>query len=441
MSKRNLAPLFLLSSAVLLAACGSAQNKIGATVKGERIAVLEQARTLEADKGLEGAKPSLPREIINLSWPQPGYDSEHAMPGVQLSEKPQILWKGSIGEGSNSDFKLLSRPVVAHSAVYTMDAEGTVSAFDIETGKRLWSRETTPENSDNRAMGGGIAVDGDTLYATTGFGDVCAIQAKTGKIKWRKSLLKPLRAAPTVADDRIYVVSIDNDLNALRAIDGEILWHQSGTAENAAIMGASSPAVQGDTVVVAYSTGEIYGLRAQNGRMSWNYSLAAPAQIGALPAIADIRGLPVIDRGRVYAVSHSGRIAAIDLRSGDRVWESDIGGIDTPIVAGDTVFIYGGTSQLIALTRASGRPMWVTPLPKNVDPDDRDSDPLTWTGPVLAGARLWMSNSNGILASFSVSDGTPLDTIDLGDPVYLLPVVASRTFFVVTDNGNLIALR
>ena len=250
-----------------------------------------------------------------------------------------------------------------------------------------------------------------------------------------------MRAAPTVADNRVYVISIDNDLNALDAKTGDSLWHQSGIAESATLMGASNPAVSGDNVIAAYNSGEIFDLRVQNGRVLWNYSLAAAAQVGALPAIADIRGLPVIDHGVVYAISHSGRMAAIDQRSGDRLWETDIGGIDTPVVAGDTLFVYGGDNQLIALSRANGRVMWISTLPKLVDPADKDSDRLVWAGPVLAGERLWMVNSQGKLASFSLDNGLAADSIDIGSPVYLPPIIADRTLYVMTDEGNLVALR
>jgi len=441
MNGKTMVRILCVSSVALLAACAGDANKIGATVKGERVAVLEQASVLEADPGLEGTAPSFPRAIINFSWPQAGYDSEHVLPSVQASTAPHVLWKADIGEGSSSDYKLLAHPVADRTTIYTMDAEGRVRAFDIITGRLKWERNTAPENSEDPAMGGGIAVDGDTLYATTGFGDVCALDVKTGAITWRKALLNPLRAAPTVADNRVYVSGIDNDLNAMSAANGDILWHQAGIAESATLMGASSPAVQGDFVAMAYNTGEIFGLRSQNGRISWNYSLAAPAQIGALPAIADIRGLPVLDRGRVYAISHSGRIAAIDQRTGGRVWENDIGGIDTPVVSGDMVFVYGGESQLIALTRDSGRPLWVASLPKREDPRDKDSDSIVWTGPILAGEKLWMVNSEGKLVSFSPQNGQKESEIDLGEPVYLSPIVVDRTFFVVTDHGTLIALR
>jgi len=433
--------VLFLSMLVVLVACSSDNNKIGSTIKGTRIAVMEQNKNLEADKDLLGAKPVLPHEIVNLSWPQVGYDSDHSIPYAEMSPHPQVLWKANIGEGLDSDFKLLVHPVMDHGVIYTMDAQGLVRAFNAENGNRLWEFDTTPKGSDDNAIGGGLAIDGGTLYATTGFGDVIALDTKKGVVQWRKPLLKPLRAAPTIGNNRVYVVSIDNELNALDAKTGDVLWHQAGIAESATLMGASNPIVEQDSVIVAYNSGEIYDLRVQNGRVSWNYALTTPTQVGALPAIADIRGLPVLDHGRVYAISHSGRMAALEQRSGDRIWEADIGGIDTPIVVGDSVFVYGGENQLMALTQASGRPLWVKQLAKRADPTDKDSDRVVWAGPVLAGERVWMVNSLGHLASFSPGDGAPIDTLDLRDPIYLSPIVANRTMYVVTDGGTLIALR
>jgi outer membrane protein assembly factor BamB len=441
MNKHNLARLLILSALAALAACGGDNDKIGSTVKGTRIAVIEEAKTLTADKDLQKTKPDLPRPIINLSWPQAGYDSEHSIPYTELSPHLHILWKQNIGEGSDTDFKLLAQPVVDHGIVYTMDAQGLVTSTNARTGGQIWSLDTTPRDREEKAIGGGLAIDGHALYVTTGFGDVLALNAGTGVVKWRKSLLKPLRAAPTVANNHIYVVSIDNDLNALDSATGDVLWHHAGIAESATLMGASSATVSGDDIIIAYTSGEIYNLRAQNGRVSWDYSLTSPTQAGALPAIADIRGLPVVDHDRVYAISHDGRMVSIVQSSGDRAWEADVGGIDTPIVAGDTVFVYGGGEQLMALERDTGRAMWVKPLQKLADPNDKDSDPIFWSGPLLAGERLWMVNSLGQLASFSPNDGSSIDTFDLGSPVYLPPIVADRTMFIIADDGTLIALR
>ncbi|HEU0117967.1 MAG TPA: PQQ-binding-like beta-propeller repeat protein, partial [Alphaproteobacteria bacterium] len=418
--------------ATALGAC-EVEHPIGSTIKGTRIAVLPNNKGVEADKELTGQKPEILETMMNSNWPQAGFDAEHHMPNAAVSDHPQEVWTANVGTGSSSDFKLLARPVALDGRIYTMDAEGTVKAFDAKSGENLWSFDTTPKDSDESEIAGGLGVDGDTVYATTGFGEVVALKVADGSVRWRHTMMNPLRAPPTISEGRVYVVSIDNELQALDARTGNTLWHHNGISESATLMGASSPAVLGDSVVVAYSSGEIYNLRAENGRVSWNYMLTTPTQVGALPAIADIRGLPVIDRGRVYAISHSGRMAAVDHRTGDRVWEAEIGGINTPAAAGDSVFVLTNDGHLSALDTQSGRIVWVQELQKLEDPDDHDSDPVFWTGPIMANGHLWLVNSLGQLVSFSPGDGSILDTVDLGRAAYIAPIVAGGMMYVVTD--------
>ncbi len=440
-TNRRASLIALLLCMVFLAACTDSENKIGTSVKGERFAVMANSKSISADKDIAGQKPELSDLMLNASWPQAGYDPTHVMPNANLADNPQEIWRSDIGAGSDSDFKLLARPVVADGHAITMDAQGVVSAFDVKSGERLWQFDTTPPDRDENAIGGGVGIDGDTVYATTGFGEILALNATDGNVRWRKLFANPLRAAPTINSDRVYVVSIDNQLQTLDARTGAALWHHNGIAESATLMGASNPAVVDDNIVVAYSSGEIFNLRAENGRSSWSYGLTMPTQVGALPAIADIRGLPIIDKGRVYAISHSGRMASIDLRTGDRVWENDIGGINTPAISGDTIFVLSNDGQLIAVTRDSGQVLWVQELQQREDPDDHDSDPVYWAGPVVGGGKLWLTNSMGELASFSVLDGSPLSHIDIGAPSFIPPVIADNVIYVVTDNGHLVALR
>ena len=427
--------------ALSLNGCGSSGDKIGSTVKGTRLAVMDDAKAIKPDPDLKNVKAEIPALVTNTDWPQAGYDTSHVLPNAVLGTQSKELWRANIGAGSNSNFKLLARPVIGNGHVYTMDAEGKIAAVDAQTGNVSWSFDTTPPDADDPAISGGLGVDGSVLYATTGFGEVIALNADAGTVIWRRSLQNPLRAAPTLADGRVYAVTIDNQLSALDAKSGEVLWHHNGISESATLMGASNPAVLDNSVVVTYSSGEIFNLRAENGRVSWNYNLTNTAQMGALPAIADIRGLPVIDHGRVFAVSHSGRMAAIDLRTGDRSWEIDVGGINTPVAAGNAVFVLSNDNQLIAIEAQSGRILWVVDLPHYTDPSDHDSDPIYWTGPILAGNRLWLTNSQGQLISYSLADGSQIDTVNIGQASYITPAVANGIMYVVTDNGYLVALR
>ncbi len=408
---------------------------------GKRVAVLGALKKLTVDSDIGDFKPQLPPAQTNKDWAQAGGTATHSMLHSALNVHPHEFWHADIGSGSDGDFRILSQPIISGDRVYTLDARGLVTAFATKNGNSIWEFDTTPRDRDGEAMGGGISIADNILYVTTGFGEVLALKATNGHVVWRKLLGKPIRGAPTIADGRVFVITIDNEMDALSTKNGEVLWHHNGIAENATLMGASSPAVIDDSVVVAYSSGEIFNLRTQNGRVAWTDVIAVPAQVGALPAIADIRGMPVIDQGVVYGISHSGRIAAIDQRSGNRIWDADIGGTNTPAVVGDMIFVLSNGNELIALTRSTGRIAWIKELQRLEDPEDRDSTPVFWWGPVLAANQLWLTNSLGHLAAFAAVDGKETANQELADAFFIPPVVANNALYVVSDNGRLIALR
>jgi outer membrane protein assembly factor BamB len=266
------------------------------------------------------------------------------------------------------------------------------------------------------------------------------MDAAAGKEAWRSNASGPIRGAPTVADGRVYVITVDNQLEVYATDDGRRLWTHSGTPEIAGLFGGASCAVEGDVVVVPYSSGEIFALRVENGRPLWNENLAATRRIDALSTLADIRGHPVIDRGRVYAISHSGRLVAIDLRTGERAWEQEIGGSDTPWVAGDFVYVLANEAQLFCLTRRDGRVRWATELPRYENPK-RKKGLIQWSGPVLGSDRLIVVGSDGEAVSVSPYTGEPLGRIELSDNVYIPPIIAGETLYVLTDDGELAAYR
>jgi len=407
---------------------------------GERLSVLSLQRRLEPDPALAQLEVQLPRPVENSDWPQVGGYPNHVMHHLALGDDPKRIWEADAGSGDSRDGYILSPPVVAGNRVYTMDAESEVRAFDAATGRRLWAFATKPADERGSSFGGGVAFADGRLFASTGYGQVIALDAETGKEIWRHPVGAPVRGAPTVADGRVFVVTVKNTAEAIAADDGRRLWTHTGTAENAGLLGSASPAVEGDVVVVPYMSGELFALRVENGRPLWNDNLAAARRIDAVSGMADIRGLPVIDRGRVYGISHSGRMAAIDLRTGERIWEQEIGGTNMPWVAGDFIYVLGNNGDLVCLTRREGRVRWIHELPRyeNVE---RKRGPLQWTGPVLAGDRLIVLASNGEALTVSPYTGQAIGRVEMPDGSYIAPIVAAKTLYVLTNDADLIAMR
>jgi outer membrane protein assembly factor BamB len=156
--------------------------------------------------------------------------------------------------------------------------------------------------------------------------------------------------------------------------------------------------------------------------------------------VAHIRGHPVVDRGVVYAVSHSGRLVAIDLRTGAQIWERAIGGSETPWVVGDFIYVVSNQGDLYCLTRLGGRVRWIQPLPRYEDPEDREGL-IKWFGPILAGDRLMVVNNFGEVLSISPYTGKFLSKLELPDPLSVPPVVAGGSIFFLSDDADLIVYR
>jgi outer membrane protein assembly factor BamB len=435
----------LLSLCALLTLTGCSDTWFGKRedppLPGERLSVMQLQNKLEVDPGTAAAPFNAPNMWENDRWPQAGGYPTHVMGHVALSDAPlKKTWSVDIGSGSHARNPLTAQPVVLDDTIYTLDTSGQVSAFDTHKGKRLWSRDIGAKDEDDSVLGGGLAADADKLYATNGYTEVLALQANDGGIAWRTKLPTPVRAAPTILDGQLYVITLDNRLFALDTATGEIRWDYRGVAEGAGLLGAAAAAANRDIVLVPFSTGEVLALRVANGSMLWADNLAPVLRLGGAKALADMRALPVIDREMALAMSYGGRLASIDLRSGSRIWQRDIGGRETPVIAGDYVFVLDADNQLFAIGRRDGAIRWMRGLEQYRNPKDR-TRAIVWTGPLYAGGRLIMAGSDGRTLDIDPATGNILREWNVGDTPAVPLVVAKGTLYILTGDGILSAWR
>lgn len=435
--------LVLWLAAGLLSGCGSGYfgtETDDPPLPGKRHAVLALERAIKPDPRIANLKIDLPTPDRNRDWPQPGGIPSHVMHHLAAGAKLAPAWEVDIGSGSSSDTQLLAQPVSDGRLVFTMDVDAEVRAYDLKTGKRVWRADLEPDEDDDGILGGGVAVSGGRVFVTTGFAQVIALDAATGKKIWQHRVSGPMRAGPTVYGGRVFVITIANELFALGADDGRQLWSHAGILEGARLLGGAAAAAGEGVVIAPYSSGEVVALRVENGHLLWGESLPALRRTDPISSIAHIRAAPVIDRGRVFAVSHSGRMVAIDLRTGTRIWEQSLGGTQAPWVVGDFVYVVTGNNEVVCLLRRDGRIRWVRPLPRFEDEEDKDG-PLSWAGPVLAGGRLLVAGSNEEIWSISPFTGEVMGRMEAPGPVLIQPAVAQATVLVLSDDADLLALR
>lgn len=407
---------------------------------GKRLSVIELQSRLEPDATLMTQPVNLDAANHEPDWPFAGGPANHNAGHRSFSGNVKKIWSVDIGAATEDRARLVTQPVIENNRIYTMDAAGEIVAFDSQTGKKLWGIDTTPEKEQSGVLSGGIAVNGNRVFVTTGYAEILALDTGSGAVLWKKKLSVPSRAAPLVDDGRVYVQTVDNQTLALSAEDGATQWTHAGLAETAGLLGAPSPAIADRLLVVGYSSGELFGLRVENGNVAWNESLAAIKRLGLLANLADIRAMPVIADDSIYAISHSGRMLALDAKNGSRRWQRPIGGVSTPAVSGDFVFVLSNENELLALTREDGRIRWVQQMERFENPEKR-KDPIVWVGPVLAGGRLYLAGSTGTLLAIDPQDGKVTNTFDLPGAISIAPLVAGDTLYILTDSAELIAYR
>jgi outer membrane protein assembly factor BamB len=421
-------------------------------VAGERIALMPRgADVLGTDVAFAGKAIVIPGASRVGDWSQPGGNTENLIGNTDAPLNFNPVWSVEIGVGTSSDSAITATPIIANGMVFTLDAAANVRAFDVSTGGQVWGTSlapgedpsdfyfySSPGDASEEGYGGGMAYADGRLIVATGFREVVALDVRTGGRLWSKAVETPFRTAPSVRDGRVYTMNRDNRAWALDAGSGAEIWTHEVFGETGSVLASASPASNSELVIMPYTNGDLYALRANNGRPLWSDSLTRTGQGDTLSSINDIAGRPVIDGFNVYAISHAGRMVAIDTRSGERLWTRDIAGVQSPVVAGSYLFVVSLEGVLYAIEKTTGRIAWDTYLGRWQDETDRE-DSVAWSGPLLAQGHLILLSTDGRMVSINASNGGVEQTSFLDTGSIIAPTTANGMLFILNDDGVLTA--
>lgn len=453
----------LLSLFLLVSACalnpiagifgGGEEDEENAPDEDDRISILALEEQLSADPRYLGAVVDVPPSYVNASWPQPGGEADHTLHHIAATLELDVAWKTDIGTASERS-RLTSPPIVVNDRVFVVDAEARVSSLNAENGELIWRTELTPELKERFrfreifrrtgpaqiGFGGGVAFDQGRVFVTSGFGFIAALDALSGEELWRVETSAPVRTPPTAHRGMVFFITNTNEFIAINQETGEKEWTFQSFEETARFLSSASPAAAGDLVVAPFSSGELVAFIADSGRAMWEETLARQSRLTALSSLNDIAGSPVIDRGLVFVVSHGGRLAAIDIRSGQTIWETTVASLQMPWVAGDYLFIISVDGELACISRTDGGVIWVSQLPR-FENEKKRKGRITWAGPILAGDHLVLVSNDREVVKVSPTTGEIVETVKIDGGSVVAPVVANETLYILTEEGKLIAMR
>lgn len=445
--------------AATVASCGTVRNALpfglgrtegprATATEGQRVSVLEFEQQLAPSAALSGRDFFIPGPQAATAWTQPGGTVENAPEHVIAGADLAVAWRKSIGAGSSRTRQVIAPIVADDGRVFALDGESTVTALDAASGAEAWRVDVRPEGKDRGGWGGGLAVGGGKVFVASGYRTMTALDQRTGAVLWTTPVDVPIHGAPTVSGSRVYVVDVENQLYAFDVATGQQDWSYRGIPEPARLMRPSSPAVSNETVIAPFSSGELVALRASTGQPVWQQTLSRTSRTNALSEVRDIAGRPVVSRGVVYAVGHSGVFSAIDARSGQEKWSLPVSGVNAPLPAGDVVFIVSKAGELTVVNRESGQVYWTRDLNAGRirkeggffglwDHEVRPS----WSGPLLASGRLVLTNSDGELVAIDPKTGEQVGSVRLGAASFVAPAAYNGALYVLTDTGTLVSIR
>ncbi|MEN2494874.1 MAG: Outer membrane protein assembly factor BamB [Hyphomicrobiaceae bacterium hypho_1] len=432
-------PAILALLAVLLPGCSAYLNDLNtlnlrtekstSKLTNKRTPILQQTKVTNWKLSL--LPVALPKMIQNMSWSQPGGESNNAPGHLYLSKKISKVWLANIGSGSSSSGRLTSSPIVFDGRVYTLDAKANISSFSTSSGNRLWRVNLTPENENSaEGFGGGLAADTNRLYAATGFGLLVAIDPTNGKQLWSKMLGTPIRSSPTAAQNKVFVTATDGRFFCLNGYDGKIIWSYRGFSETTQISSNPSPAVDSDVAIAPYPNGDIVAIQISTGTLLWKENLTPSNGIISPTSMRDA-ARPVVFKNIVFAIGHGGRMIATQQKTGERLWTYNISGVQPPWIAGNNIFVVDLKGKLSSFERRNGMLIWTLKIPGS----------RTWFGPALGGGGLWLTSDKGALINADAETGRIIQRLSLGKPIFIAPVIANGMLFVLTDDAHLIAYR
>ncbi|MDR2067633.1 MAG: PQQ-binding-like beta-propeller repeat protein [Holosporaceae bacterium] len=431
--KRLLASPFLLGL-FFLVGCSSKEPLPGTR---EELVIAEMREGKIADE--LDSSPVIPEpEKNNSECPQAFFNASHCYPPLKFSLSPLEVWSSDLDFESSKSVIMTAAPVIADGKIFCIDAGGIVYALDRKTGERLWRMSTTIIGKDGQ-IGGAIAYDNGRLIVTSSFSECFALDAKSGEILWRIKLPAACKGdGITVSSGKAFISCSNSSLQAVDVNSGKILWSHSGMVSDATYIGNSGAAVVDGVVYLTYPSGEVYALLEETGAVIWDAMMSKFSLTNVSRAFAHPRACPIVKDGIVYISAANAQTSAFDVKTGKPIWKSDFGSVQTPIVSGNSIFIFNARSELVCLNKENGKKRWSRQLTSD---EEHISD---WHGMLLLKDNLLVISPRGRLMFVSIYDGKIVRTTDIedgGDGISVNPAIADGTMYLLMNEGKILAYR
>lgn len=359
--------------------------------------------------------------------------------------KMDKVWKRSIGVGQSKGFTSLT-PALDAGTIYAVDFEGLLVAVNAESGKKRWKRKINEQKPGawgwvkslftpadlNYQIVGGIAAEHGLLLVATYAGEVLALAQDTGDELWRTQLTGEVFAAPHTNGSVVVAQTTNGKLFGLDAKTGQQLWFYENPPPVLTLRGTASPIVTDTAVYAGFSNGRLMAFNPVNGLILWDQRVALPKGRSELERMVDIHASPLISGGILYVGAYQGRIVALSRGTGSGIWAKDGSTSDNLAVGDGKLFVSDTEGKVIAFDANNGEVLWTNEkmLRRKLN------------GPQVFGNYLAVADFKGYLHILDQSTGEFAERIRVDRKGARAPMLSDgETLYIYTNSGKLIAYR
>lgn len=274
--------------------------------------------------------------------------AEDFEPKINVEE----VWSKRVGKGVDELYLKLT-PAVIGSDLFVVDRFGNLAATDLASGKVRWRIEDDNVNYTSGPGGG----DGLVLVGT-GDARVIAREADSGKVRWVAKVSSEVLAPPRAARGITVVRCGDGNVFGLNSDTGAEIWNYDGSVPSLTLRGNSAPVIEDDVILIGFDSGRLVALELRTGRPRWDNPLAIPSGRSDLERMVDVDSEPIVVGLTIYVSSFHGAVTAMSLLDGQIEWTREISSYAGIDVGGGLVFVTDEDGSVWALERDSGTSVW-----------------------------------------------------------------------------------
>ncbi|MCX9084250.1 MAG: PQQ-binding-like beta-propeller repeat protein [Candidatus Methanoperedens sp.] len=270
---------------------------------------------------------------------------------------------------------ITSVPAVSNGVVYIGADDRKFYAIDAKNGTLKWMNDNSLDGYSASAV-----VLNNVVYAIPKDGTFYAFDGNNGQIVWSTLIGKRSESSPAVGDGIIGFGTDRGEIVALDAATGKLKWsYDTGVSDI-----RSSPVITNGTIIVGSNDGSIYALTTEKGALKWKYSTRD-----------NVESSPAVKNGIVYAGSRDSGFLAIDSETGNTRWKFPDSGqvISSPAISNNVVYFGTKNNFIYGLDANTGQRLWRN----STGPNDKDYI----TSPAISGNVLYAATHSGIIYAFS----------------------------------------